>query len=253
MSGGTRVASAPPPADVGLVVAMPVELKPMLARLREVRRYSGGRFPVHEGTLEGRLVAAVLTGPGTDSSARGTRHLIAGHRPSWLVSAGFAGGLDPALGRHALVRPEAVIDEFGSRIRVPYDEPGDAGGGTLLTASRIIRTAEEKARLREQTGATCVDMETFAVASIAVDLGLRFLALRVISDPAGETLPPEVLSLVGPTGGYRVGAAVGAILKRPASLAAMLRMRDNANESAERLAVAVASVIPRLVPTPGSA
>jgi hypothetical protein len=96
-------------------------------------------------------------------------------------------------------------------------------------------------------------METFAVASIAVDLGLRFLALRVISDPAAETLPPEVLSLVGPTGGYRVGAAVGAILKRPASLAAMLRMRDNANESAERLAVAVASVIPRLVPTPGSA
>ena len=56
-------------------------------------------------------MAVVLTGPAEGGcAAAGAELLIAGHRPRWIISAGFAGGLDPALARNDLVLPHEVID-----------------------------------------------------------------------------------------------------------------------------------------------
>jgi adenosylhomocysteine nucleosidase len=247
------VAPPPEPADVGIVSALAIEVAPFLARLEKVRQYSGPRHTVVEGECAGKLVALIVAGPGRKAAGKATRLLLDGHRPKWVVSAGFAGGLDPDLARNDVVLPNEVVDEEGGRFSVDVSVPeGEQPPGRrfltgrLLTVDRIIRTAAEKAELRSTYRADLVDMETSAVTALCGERLVRFLALRVISDEAGKDLPPEVLSVLGRTGGYRVGAAVGALWKRPSSLFDLLDLRERAHSAADRLAEVLPGVLGRL-------
>ena len=59
-------------------------------------------------------------------------------------------------------------------------------------------------------------------------------------------LPPEVLSILGRSGGYRVGAAFGAIVKRPSSVFDLLNLREQAHRSADRLAQVLPALLAKL-------
>lgn len=252
--GGAGVAPPPAPADVGIVAAMPIEVAPLLARLKNPRTYRGPRWSISEGECSGKVVAVVVAGMGEASARRGVEVLVAGHRPRWVVSAGFGGALDPDLRRYQFVLASRVLVASGGLPAIEADArlPGPEGvaypvrPGVIVTLDRILRTAEEKAELRARTSADVVDMETYAVASFCAERSIPFVGLRVVSDEAGEELPPEILAVVGPTGGFRLGAAMGAFWRRPGSIKDLLRLREQANEAARRLGRAVAEVVGRL-------
>ena len=246
-----RVAPAPGPADVGLVAATSIEVDALLRQFTKVRKYQGPRHRVVEGECGGKLVAVTVAGMGRRAARRGTQLLLDGHRPQWIVSAGYGGALDPDLKRNDVVLPNEVINEAGARYTIDVTLPPGApdrrfGTGRLLTVDRMVMTAAEKAGLRERFGADVVDMETSEVAAVCHERGVRFLALRVVSDEAGVDLPREVLAIVGPSGSYRVGAAVGAIWKRPSSLKDLWALREHAVEAADRLAEVMPAVFERL-------
>ena len=112
--------------------------------------------------------------------------------------------------------------------------------------------AEDGIRDYDVTGVqTCalpisVDMETLAVAQVAKEHKLKFMAIRVISDDMSEDLPPEILSVLGDTGAVRVGAALSSFVKRPSSFKDMLHLRQNANRAAKNLAVFLDGVVHQL-------
>jgi adenosylhomocysteine nucleosidase len=252
MSGGPRPPlPPPPPADIGIVAALPIEVGPLLARLTHVRKYAGPRFTITEGELGGKLIALVLTGMGRPRAQRGAELLLDGHRPRWLVSAGFAGALDPTLERNQIVLPDRVVNLEGGSFAIDLSVPPEARAqglrsGTLVTVDDVVRTAVEKAALRQKTGAHVVDMETSAIAALCGNRGVRFLPVRVVSDDARSDLPPEILAIVGRSGGLRLGATVGALWKRPSSVKDLLRLRQHAVEAAERLASFLEGSLTRL-------
>ena len=252
MSVGTSPkAPAPTPADVGVVAATPIEVGPLLARLANVRKYAGPKFTVVEGECAGKLVALVLTGMGRARAQRGAEILMDGHSPRWIISAGFGGALDPSLKRNDIVLPGEVVNLEGRRFAIDLAVPPEAEArgirtGRLLTVDEFVRKAAEKAELRRKFNADVVDMETSALAALCGDRGVRFLAVRVISDEAGVDLPPEILAIVGPSGGLRLGATLGALWKRPSSVKDLLDLRQHAVEAADRLATFLAATILRL-------
>ena len=225
----------------------------LIDRLSSVRTYSGPAHKVIEGELGGKLVALIITGVGREAAGRGTELLLAGHAPRWLLSVGFAGGLDPQLARLSIVLPSEVIDLQSERHAIDVRVP-DSGGasqprvhtGRLLTVDRIIATAVEKAELRRTHGADLVDMESSAVASVCARRGIRLLSIRIISDEAGIDLPPEVVQLLSHTGSYRVGAALRAIWRRPSRIKDFWNLHEQAQEAADRLAGFVAQALGRL-------
>ena len=246
----TSTPTAPPPisADIGVVAALGIEVAPFLARLTNVRKYSGPKFAVVEGELAGRVVVVVLAGAGRQRAQRGAEVLLDGHRPRWMISAGFAGALDPTLRRNDLVLATEVLNLEGRRYAIDLAVPAGQGlrTGSLITVDEIVRSAAEKADLRRRFGADLVDMETSAVAALCGERGVRFLSVRVISDEAGTDLPPEVLAILGRSGGLRLGAAVGAIWKRPASVKDLLALRTHAIAAADHLARFLLGAITRL-------
>jgi adenosylhomocysteine nucleosidase len=244
------VAPAPVPADIGIVAALPLEVGDLIDRLRRVREYRAASLTVTEGERQGKIVVVAIGGVGHSSARRAADLLIAGHRPSWILSVGFAGALNPSLARNDLVLPDEVIDLEGRRFAPSPPDPLLAGfphhRGRLLTVDRIILDAAEKQQLHESYQADLVDMESTAVAAACDEKGIRFLALRAISDDARSDLPPEVAMLLTRSGSYRVGAAIRAIWNRPSSLKDFWTLHERALEAADRLAKFVIHCIDEL-------
>jgi adenosylhomocysteine nucleosidase len=249
--GRIRPAPAPVSADIGFVAALSIEVGFLLDRLGKVRKYAGPDHTIIEGEAAGKVVALVVTGMGREAARRGARVLLDGHRPRWLVSAGFAGALDPALARYDIVMAREVLDREGQRFAIDVEVPTEGDrprirSGRLLTVDQIVRTAAEKAELRREFGADLVDMETSAVAALCSERAVRFLSIRVISDEAEVDLPPEIATLMSRSGSYRVGAALRALWNRPTSLKDFWALHEHAQEAADRLARFAVGAIERL-------
>lgn len=241
-SGGRSRMIAPPPhrADIGIIAALPIETGDLIDKLNKVRKFKSPQgLTVLEGEYQGRIVAVIHSGMGRTRARRAAEHLIFGHRPYWLIHPGFAGGLDPALGLSDVVLPTEVVDPSGSVVPVPIRPellPEGIATGRLLTVDEILRKSSEKAEWREKSGGIVVDMESHAVAELCRELNLRWVGLRVITDTATTELPPEVLTITGPTGAFRLGATIGALWSRPSAVKDLLKLRESAIIASDKIA-----------------
>ena len=191
----------------------------------------------------------MVSGPGRAAAERAIAALIAGHRPNWVVSAGFAGALVKDLQRGDLVVANQIMETGGGRLSIDFrlaETPG-VHVGSLLTVDRIVRTANERRRLADEHGAMAVDMETFAVAEACRREQIRFLSVRVISDALDDELPEDIEHLMQQQNlAGRAGAVTGAVFRRPSSLKDMWRLKETALVASDRLAKFLAETLGQL-------
>jgi adenosylhomocysteine nucleosidase len=244
------VAPAPVAADVGIVAALAIETADLVESLTSVRKYQSASFPVIEGEHGGKIVAVAQSGPGRQAARRATEVLISGHRPRTIISAGFAGALNPSLARNDLVLPEEIIDREGGRYPVDLPEGFAAKihhrRGKLLTVDQVVLKAAQKAELLAAYQADLVDMESAAVAAACGERLIRFVSIRVIGDDALADLPREVAKVLAHSGSYRVGAALRAVWQRPSSIKDFWGLYEHAIEASGRLARFVSACLDEL-------
>src|SRR3546814_16785841 len=72
-------------------------------------------------------------------------------------------------------------------------------------------------------------MEAGAVATVAAEAGLPFLAVRAVADRADDALPALVEHAVKPDGMPAVGRTLAAMLKNPTQIPATLRLARRSN------------------------
>lgn len=244
------------PCDVGVVFALGIESGGFEDLLEGRISIRGENFAVQQGGLRGRHVVVVRSGIGRRAAREATERLIAGHRPAWIISAGFAGALQPQLRPGDIVMANSVVDQHGERLAIDVTISDDERSrhpnlhvGRLVTADRIVHRAADKRALGERYEALAVDMETLAVAEVCLRRAVRFLAIRVISDAMGEELPDDLNRLVDSrTAARRAGAVVGALFKRPSSAKDMWNLRERALVASDRLATFLKGVVPQLPP-----
>jgi adenosylhomocysteine nucleosidase len=125
----------------------------------------------------------VCCGIGMQAARRATEALIATYQPDTVQSVGYAGALTDGFKVGALVRPVRVIDvSDGSSVEI------EGGSGLLLTSNEVAGK-EQKSRLAATYKADVVDMEAAAVAKGAQAWGVRFSALKVVSDEYDFAMP----------------------------------------------------------------
>lgn len=143
-----------------------------------------------------------------------------------IISIGCAGGLDPSLHAgdcllpDAVQTPEGLIDTDAHwrdalRHMLPY-----AGAGVLAGVAAPCCSVADKERLW-RLGARAVDMESHRAALAARRLGTPFVALRVVLDPAGRSVPS--CALAGMNDG-RAGPVLRALAAHPAQLPGLLML-----------------------------
>ncbi|MFI4905748.1 MAG: hypothetical protein ACLQFF_05580 [Steroidobacteraceae bacterium] len=205
----------------GVVAALEFEAQGLGTR----QRRSGGL----SGLTDGSLVS--VSGIGGDNAARAARQLVAAGVGA-LLSWGVAGALDPALSCGTVVLPTEVLRRSNAlgpsplqrfetcptwreRLWAALQTHARLAAGALLTSAVPVAAAELKARMFQETRAVAVDMESAAVAEVAADHGLPFMALRVILDTARVSLPESIMRAFEPAAAGRSGLRRAWPLLRP--------------------------------------
>ena len=238
-------------AHVGIVHSTTFEVKPLLKRCDRVKKYVGASGVVFRGGMwRDCRVGFAQVGLGPERAALGTHALIDGHSPKWIVSAGFSGGLHSNLKVGQIVVADALRDAAGKELKIDLKMTSDPSRGLhvgkLLTIDHVAKTAAEKKRLGEETGALAVDMESATVAAVCRERKVRFMAVRVVSDDVDHDVPDEALTILSEKGAVQVGAAVAALLKRPGAAKDLWSLRAAAQESADQLATFLEGIIAQL-------
>jgi adenosylhomocysteine nucleosidase len=150
-----------------------------------------------------------------------------------LMSFGLAGGLDPSLTAGSVVMPGEVVSTDGARfltsagwcvqLRLAIIGLGPVSSGKLLSVSQPIGGIADKARAFRETGAVAADMESAAVAQVAVLHNLPFVAVRVIVDSALDALPPAVMA-ASREGRLSMRRLIGGLAAAPQELFSLMRL-----------------------------
>jgi hopanoid-associated phosphorylase len=152
---------------------------------------------------------------------------------SALITFGMAGGLDPALKPGSVVLPRELISPEGKRyaacqgwrerVAAAVSPLRAVTEGNLLTSAYALDTPAEKAAAFHRTGAVAVDMESAAVAEVAAQHNLPFIAARVIVDTAADRLPRAVVA-ASRAGRVRFGRLLAGMAMAPGEIAALVRL-----------------------------
>ena len=195
---------------VAVLAPMELEYLPLLQSLQqtETRILGGTRCTI--GTLGNLRVILYECSVGKVNAALHTQLLIDTHHPDIILNVGIAGSLTRLAGHCTPVvvtqcayhdmRPGTLekFHPYRSRfdcdpelIALLWEAAGtDALTGLLVTGDKFISSqAQRQAVLDAFPGESpmCVEMESAAVAQVAYVNGVRFAALRCISDLADDS------------------------------------------------------------------
>ena len=206
---------------VGIVVAMRIEARCL------TNRY----LPIGEIINSGNNSKICLCGMGGNAARKAAIKLQEEGATS-LISFGVSGALDSKLRPGDLVLPQSVYNErllpvsLAWRDRVQKCLPSNLRviGGKLATSKKVLTSLNEKCDFAKITGASAVDLESGAIAEVAEDSDIPFLAIRVISDPIEFSPPLALLDAVNPDGSANLGQIISLLLQRSVTLSTLLRL-----------------------------
>jgi adenosylhomocysteine nucleosidase len=165
--------------------------------------------------------------------------------PSLLISAGFAGGLQPGLKVGDLVLGENHSD---SRLigRLSLGDRWHIGG--VSTAQAIIERAEDKRRLGKATGCLAGDLETAQLAQICAERALPMLSVRCVSDALEDDLPvPAEVLLNSQTGRPDPLTLFRHMMSHPTCIAGFNQLLKNSRIAQVQLAEGLEEILPQLL------
>lgn len=187
-------------------------------------------------------VTLLVVGIGRRNAETKVHQFLATQSPQKVFTCGFAGGLNPGL------KWGDVVFETGSH---PEPAPADrerltaagAKPAKFFCADRIATTIAEKKRLRDETGADAVEMESAAIHALCRERGIACVTVRVISDQADEHLPLDFNALARPDKSLDYGKLLLALAKSPRKIGALLALRKKTSLAARQLATVLERVI----------
>lgn len=207
---------------VGAVAAPPVGVLICFAVQEETKFFRLGRF---ETTFQ-----VWITGMGRKNAAENVRTAIARVKPERVITAGFAGGLNPALKCGAVLYEEDYDAGFGRDLEELGVRPGK-----FYCHRRVAITAEEKAALWRETGADAVEMESSVIRTICRELHIPSATIRVISDDAHQDLPLDFNALMTSEDRIDYFRLAGAVVRRPSRIPKLIEFQRQTISAAQAL------------------
>jgi len=175
----------------GIIVALPEELGTLTRK----------KIATGSCTTLSANVLVACAGAGIDNACNAAKLLI-DKGCNRLVSWGCAAALDTSLHPGDLVVPDVLIaenkEQFFADARWHRQTIAHLAAACELStvpiceSSHLVATSRAKQTLRETHDCFAVDMESVAIARMALQNDIPFLAIRSIADPADMDLPEAI-------------------------------------------------------------
>jgi nucleoside phosphorylase len=156
-----------------------------------------------------------------------------------VLTCGFAGGLNPDLKLGDVV---FEVRNPESKVRSQLLAAG-ARPAKFFCADRIATTVAEKRKLRNETGADAVEMESAAIHIVCAERGIPCATVRVISDTANEDLPLDFNALSKPDKSLDFSKLFLTVAKSPGKIGVLMELQKKSKFAAEKLAEVLAKLI----------
>jgi len=192
-----------------IAAALQEELKVALAQCRDPKKIRVEGIEFWIAAKGNRKIYFLKTGVGPKRSAASLQRALQVLDISKILVVGYAGALDPRLRLGELVAVRKALacsidktDPAVENMRLdkafeltPVDSLAETAEtiqipfffGDTLTTSHVWGNPEHKKILMRKFGATIVDMETAALASVAASFDVPLCCLRVISDESEDS------------------------------------------------------------------
>jgi adenosylhomocysteine nucleosidase len=206
-------------SSVGIVVALAAE-----ARALTTRKVDPGHIiPLANGA------GLWLSGMGP-AAAQGAAQALVDAGAAALAVFGIAGATDTGIRSGTLFCPESIVDDDGHDYapdptwragllqRLTAAALPVLGTGKLFSVPTPLLTTAAKIAARNRYAALAVDMESAAVAAVARDRNLPFMALRAIVDEIDDTIPAALHESVDAWGRPRPLNLIVALVNHPSLL-----------------------------------
>jgi len=213
---------------IGFVIALPQELRTLTrqrAKPGEARKISSHANIVLSSI--GPANAAIAANKLIDSGA------------TLLISWGCCAGLQKDLDAGTIVIPDKIFAAdgdsftFGGTIRNNLIDAISSYAtihtGSIAEAASLLRNTDFKSVLYNKTKAAAADMESAAIAIIAKNRNVEFIAIRAIADDATTVIPSCVEKAMNANGGVSMFSFLINLAKRPAELTPLIRVANGFN------------------------
>jgi adenosylhomocysteine nucleosidase len=171
-----------------------------------------------------------LTGIGRRNAAENIRDAIACVQPERVITAGFAGGLNPRLSCGAVVYEQ----DFDAGFSRELEELG-AVAARFHCHRRVAITAGEKSDLWRETGADAVEMESSVIRTICRELHIPSATVRVISDDAHQDLPLDFNALMTSDDRINYLKLMWAVISHPGRIPKLIQFQHQTIDAARKL------------------
>lgn len=211
---------------IGIVAALP----------GEVRTLARGCTRPGVVIQDSDSVLLVLSGIGAERAARAARLLLESGAKA-LLSWGAAAALDPALRPGTLLLPMEIVAADGKRLPVSSEWHArvlrtvsqvsgslSARTGALAESAAVLASPHDKLALLRRSGALGADMESAAVARVAQEHGMPFLAVRAISDGCDTALPFWLIQALDALGRPQPLRLCAGLLRHPGDILTLTRL-----------------------------
>jgi len=210
----------------GIVVALPEELSTLTSK-----KLTKGSCCFISNNI---LVIYSGTGPINASSA--AEHLIS-QGATKLISWGCAAALSETLKSGDLMLANGVIATEENKA-VPLSVNANwhqhtkellatflkVHSGCLAESKSIVSSSEHKKQIHINTNAVALDMESIAIAKVANQHSLPFLAIRVIADPVEMSLPLAITHALNEQGEVSLSKLLLYLAQHPTELPGLIKL-----------------------------
>ena len=193
--------------------------------------------PFHKMAAGRPGVFTLLVGIGRANAEKSVRNMLVACSPQWVLTCGFAGGLNPdlKLGEVAFATADETLQ---AKLLAAGARPAK-----FFCADRIATTAMEKWKIWNDTNADAVEMESAVIQAVCAEKNIPCATVRVISDTAHEDLPLDFNALAKPDKSIDFSKLAWAIAKSPGKIGALMALQKQTRFAAGELAKVLAKLV----------
>ncbi len=221
----------------GIVVALPEEISTLTSKKIDKGCYA----------FVSNAIVVSYSGAGA-SNAQAAARLLVEQGATRLISWGCAAALSDTLQSGDLVLADSLIDatgyvdanfgvspEWHSFSKARLSTHLKVHTGSLIESHGIVEAISKKKRIHQQTGAVALDMESVAIAKVAGQNGLPFLAIRAIADPVNMNLPKAISYSLNKDGDIALTRLLLFVALHPNELAGLIKLGLHFNAAKKTL------------------
>lgn len=219
---------------VGIIVALPDELITLTSRSLE----KGQAAQISE------TVMIIYSGAGSKNAQAAAEQLIT-QGVTGLISWGCAAGLAATLKPGDLLLADSLLDHAQKPVRFKLDWQQQTKDiltaimpiktGCLLESQQLVASSDAKKQLHLDTHAAILDMESIAIANVAWQHQLPFLAIRAVADPVTMNLPNAVQHALNSQGDVILSKLGWFLIAHPSELWGLIKLGLNFNAAKKTL------------------